>query len=226
MLVIAHRGASGTSPENTLAAFQKATELGAEMIELDVHLCKTGELVVIHDGRVNRTTNGHGFVSHKTLSQLQELDAGNGEKIPALHEVFDLIGGKTKINIELKGKHVVTETVKLIKHRIEGKTQAADDFIISSFHHNQLEEFHALIPEVPIGILYERSPAEYQKLASYLEATSINLSIKHINKKLVQDIHQSGLQVWIYTVNSVEDFEAMKAIGVDAVFTNFPERFI
>ena len=103
MLVIAHRGASGNLPENTLAAFQKAIELGAEMIELDVHLCKTRELVVIHDAHVNRTTDGHGLVSHKTLSELQKLNAGNGEKIPTLQEVFDLVNGKLKSISSLKG---------------------------------------------------------------------------------------------------------------------------
>lgn len=226
MLVIAHRGASGTQPENTLAAFKKAIKLGAEMIELDVHLCKTGELVVIHDARINRTTNGHGLISHKTLVKLQGLDAGNGEKIPTLKEVFDIAGGKTKINIELKGKGVVTETVKLIKHQIENKIQTANDFVISSFNRRQLKEFHALMPEVPIGILYEGHPVGYLKLAEELHAASINLSIKHVNEKLVGEIHQNGLHVWIYTVNHMEDFEAMKMISVDAVFTNYPELFI
>jgi len=149
MRIIAHRGASGSKPENTLIAFQKAVELGVEMMELDVHLCKTGELAVIHDARVNRTTNGQGFVSHKTLSQLRELDAGKGEKIPTLQEVFALVKGKTKIDIELKGKGVVTQTVKLIKHQIKSKNLTAGDIIISSFHHHQLKEFHALMPEVP-----------------------------------------------------------------------------
>lgn len=226
MLVIAHRGASGTQPENTLAAFERAVKVGTKMIELDIHLCKSGELVVIHDTRVNRTTNGHGLVSHKTLSQLQELDAGNDEKIPTLREVFELVDGKTKINIELKGNSVVAETVKLIKYQIRNKNQTTGDFVISSFHHDQLKEFHALMPEMPIGILYEHHPIGYQKLAAELQATSINLSIKHVNEKLVQEIHQNGLQLWVYSVNSVEDFEKMKTMGVDAVFTNFPERFI
>jgi len=226
MLVIAHRGASGTRPENTLAAFQKAIDQGAEMVELDVHICKSGELVVIHDYSLKRTTNGHGFVSRKTLSQLQELDAGGCEKIPTLKEVFDLVGGKARINIELKGNNVVTETVKLIKHQIENKKQTSGDFVISSFHHKQLKEFHALMPDIPIGILYEGRPGGYRKQAPELHASSINLSIKHVNEKLVQEIHQNGLQIWIYTVDRDGEFEKMKALGVDAVFTNFPERFI
>lgn len=226
MLIIAHRGISGTQPENTSASFRKALELGAEMIELDVHRCKTGELVVIHDYRVNRTTNGRGLVSRKTLTELQSLDAGNGEKIPTLNDVFELVGGKVKINIELKGKQTAAETATLITSAIQEKKWNTEDFVISSFHHKQLTEFHSLIPDVPVGILYERYPKGYQKLARELKASSINLSIDHVNEKLVEEIHQNGLQVWIYTINSVEEFEKMKVMGVDAVFSNFPKHFI
>lgn len=226
MLIIAHRGASGTQPENTLASFQKAITLGAEMIELDVHLCKTGELVVIHDYTVNRTTSGYGFVSNKTFSELKSLDTGNGEKIPTLNEVFELASGKAKINIELKGKNVATETATLIMSVIQEKKWKDEDFVISSFHHRQLKEFHALMPYVPIGILYEKYPAGYQKLAHELNASSINLSINHVNETLVEEIHQNGWEVWIYTINNLEEFEKMKVMGVDAIFTNFPERFI
>jgi glycerophosphoryl diester phosphodiesterase len=83
-----------------------------------------------------------------------------------------------------------------------------------------------LMPDVPIGILYERRPLGYQKLAHELNASSINLSINQVNKKLVEEIHKNGLQVWVYTINSLEEFKKMKAMGVDAIFTNFPGRFI
>src|ERR1700691_2371330 len=99
MLVIAHRGASGYEPENTLASFKKALEIGVDGIELDVHLSKDGNVMVIHDSWVNRTTNGIGRVENKTLKELQKLDAGNGEKIPTLQEVLDVINRKVLINI-------------------------------------------------------------------------------------------------------------------------------
>ncbi len=226
MLVIAHRGASGTYPENTLPSFREALVFGAPMIELDVQRCKTGELVVIHDSLVNRTTNGTGWVSRKTLSELQGLDAGNGEKIPTLLEVFNLMNGKARINIELKGRQVAAATATLIKSALRDPKWKNEDFVISSFHHHQLREFHTLMPQLPIGILYESHPAGYRNLSRELGAFSINLSIDHIHKKRLDEIHQNGLQVWVYTVNREDEYEKMKALGIDAVFTNFPERFI
>lgn len=104
MLRIAHRGASGYAPENTLAAFKKALEFDIDVIELDVHLTKDNHLVVIHDKTVNRTTDGKGKVADKTLAELQKLDAGNGEKIPTLQEVLDLVNRKALVSIEIKGK--------------------------------------------------------------------------------------------------------------------------
>ena len=104
LLKISHRGACGYEPENTLASFKKAIEINADMIELDVHVCKTGEVVVIHDEKVNRTTNGKGYVSQKNLESLKKLDAGKGKKIPTLIEVLDLVNKRVKVNIELKGK--------------------------------------------------------------------------------------------------------------------------
>ena len=94
MIIIGHRGAMGYEPENTLRSFQKALDLGVDMIEFDVHLCKSGELVVFHDEKVNRTTNGQGYIAQKSLEKLKELDAGQGEKIPTLEEVLDLVKGK------------------------------------------------------------------------------------------------------------------------------------
>jgi glycerophosphoryl diester phosphodiesterase len=118
MQIIGHRGASGYEPENTLRSFQKAIDLGVEMIELDVYTCKSGELVVMHDDKVNRTTNGNGYVFNMTLTELKTLDAGKGEKVPTLVEVFDLINKKIAINVELKGEGTAESTAELIQKYI------------------------------------------------------------------------------------------------------------
>lgn len=226
MLIIAHRGASGTLPENTLASFAKAVKLGAEMVELDVHLCATGELVVIHDASVNHTTNGRGLVSKKTLTQLQNLDAGMREKIPTLNEVLALIDRNTRVNIELKGPGVAPEVARTINRLLVSKKWTAWDFIISSFHHGQLKRFHSIIPEIQIGILYKNHPTDYLKLAGELNAFSINLPLNKVNVPLIHEVHRHKLQVWVYTVNKIQEYQKAEILGVDAIFTNFPELFL
>ena len=132
-LKIGHRGAPGYEPENTLRSFEKAISMGVDMVELDVHKCKSGELVVIHDKKVNRTTNKKGFVKNKNLQQLKTLDAGKKEKIPTLKEVLDFINKRVKINIELKGPKTTEAVLKLIEEYINKKKSKYSQFIISSF---------------------------------------------------------------------------------------------
>jgi glycerophosphoryl diester phosphodiesterase len=226
MLIIGHRGASGTAPENTLASFEKAIGLGVKMIELDVHRCATGELVVIHDEKINRTTSGKGFVSGKMLDELKKVDAGDGEKIPTLCEVLNLVNRRVKINIELKGAAVAAPTVKLLNEYKENHDWKTDDFCISSFDHQQLKQFQELDNVTNIGILYERKPHGFAEMATVLHAFSVNISIHTVNPDLVKEIHDSGLEVWVYTVNKLHDFNWLESIGVDAVFTNYPEKFL
>src|SRR3989344_4626849 len=115
VLRIAHRGASGHKPENTLAAFAKALEIGVDIIELDVRVCKTGELVVFHDMALERTTNGNGLVADTSLEELKKLDAGGGEQVPTLKEVIDLVNKRVVLNIEMKGKGVVEQLATILK---------------------------------------------------------------------------------------------------------------
>ncbi len=225
MLIIGHRGASGTAPENTLASFEKAIQTGVKMIELDVHLCATGELVVIHDEKVNRTTSGRGFVAEKTLAELKQLDAGQGEKIPTLREVLNLVNRRAKINIELKGPDVAASTAGLLNEYKKNHSWKTDDFCISSFDHQQLVQFRELDNTTRIGILYDGKPHNFVMLAKKVQAFSVNISLHTANAGLVEKIHNAGLEVWVYTINRVSDFNRLTHRGVDAVFTNFPEKF-
>ena len=226
MLIIGHRGASGTAPENTLASFEKAIRLGVKMVELDVHRCASGELVVIHDENINRTTSGKGHVSDKTLEELKQFDAGNGEKIPTLREVLNGINHHAKINIELKGADVATPTVELLDEYKKNYSWEVEDFCVSSFDHQQLRQFRKLDNITNIGILYEGKPRGFSEMATVLRAFSVNISLHTVNPDLVKEIHDSGLEVWVYTVNKLHDFNLLESIGVDAVFTNYPEKLI
>ncbi len=140
-LIIGHRGASGYEPENTLLSFKKAISLNADMIEMDIFKCKTGELVIIHDNTVDRTTNGKGYIRDLTFQELRILDAGKGEKIPTLTEVLDLVNNKIKINLELKGEETAGPVCELIRKYVEEKGWNYNDFYISSFNHRLLQEF-------------------------------------------------------------------------------------
>lgn len=224
ILKIGHRGAMGYAPENTLLSFKKALELKVDMVELDAYVCKTGELVVIHDDKVDRTTNGQGYVVEKTFAELRSLNAGQGEKIPLLTEVFDLINRKVKINIELKGPGTAKPVFELIEDYVKNKNWQYDDFLISSFNHYELKEFNELNPKVKIGALIKTIPIDFAEFAEKVNATSVNLRLDSINKEFIDDAHERGLKVFVWTVNDLDDIQKMKQLGVDGIFSNFPDR--
>ena len=223
MLIIGHRGAAGHEPENTIQSFNKAIELGAKMIEFDVQLCKSGEVVVIHDFTLERTTNGTGLVIETLLTEVKKLDAGKGQQIPTLDEVLDTIDKKTVVNIELKGKAIAQPAAKIISNFIENNNWQTYDFLILSFNHDELFAFKKLMPEIRIGVLYEDIPANFNETASALNAYSINADFNSFNKKIVTQIHSMGYKVYAYTVNTKEDRLKMKKIGLDGIFTDFPD---
>lgn len=221
---IGHRGAMGYEPENTLLSFKKALELGVDAIELDVYVCKSGELVVIHDDKVDRTTNGKGYVMEKNFDELRSLDAGKGEKIPTLSEVLDLVNKKIKVNIELKGVGTAKPVSNLIEKYIKDKGWKYDDFIVSSFNHYELKEFGELNPSVKIGALIVGIPIGFAEFAEKLNASFVNLCVEFISQEFVDDAHRRGIEVYVWTVNDADEIRRMKSLGVDGIFSNFPDR--
>ncbi|MCH7758760.1 glycerophosphodiester phosphodiesterase [Patescibacteria group bacterium] len=224
IIKIVHRGAMGYEPENTLISFKKALDLGVDMIELDVHLCQTGELVVIHDKKVNHTTNGQGQVIKKGLAELRLLDAGKGEKIPLLQEVFDLVKQRTKINIELKAKYTAKPVAQLIKKYVTEKGWTYNDFLVSSFFRPELKKLYHLNPEIKIGVLVEKFPFGFFKLAEKVKAVSIHFHKKLARPYLIKKTQQKGLKVFIYTLDNPEKIKKMKSLGIDGIFSNYPDR--
>ena len=231
MLIIGHRGAMDYEPENTLRSFQKAIDLKVDMVEFDVHLCKTGELVVIHDEKVNRTTDGQGFVAKKSLTELKELNVSplrrsfsetrKGEKIPTLEEVLDLIDRKVKINIELKGPNTAEPTIELIKKYIKKKKWTYDDFLISSFNHHELEKIYSLNQKIKIGILVNNLKEKHIILAQKLKAISINPDIKKINNEDIERVHQAGFKIFVWSFNNIKK---TNNLNFDGVFLNSPDK--
>lgn len=224
LLKIAHRGASGYEPENTIRSFEKAIALGADMIELDVYVCATGELVVMHDPTVDRTTNGHGKVEEMSLHQLAQLDAGKGEHIPTLQDVFDIVDRRCAINIELKGSGTAVPVAELIQEYVQHRGWSYADFVVSSFDHHELLAFHKKLPAVKTGALLEAIPYKYASFGQDIGAHYVVLYYESINKEFVDDAHKRGMQVLVYTVNDPRDIQTMKALGVDGIISNYPDR--
>jgi glycerophosphoryl diester phosphodiesterase len=222
IICFAHRGAGGHEPENTLLSIRKALSLGAHWIEIDVHAAE-GELVVIHDETLERTTDGRGHVAEQSLEYLRSLDAGKGERIPLLREVFDLAGRRAGINIELKGRGTAAPAVYLIDEYVNRHGWTHDRILVSSFKPRELKKVKSLQPGIRTGLIVEGLPLHCTEIAEELGAYSIHPGLKFINRRFVEDAHLRGLKVFVFTVNSAEEIERMRLLGVDGVFTDYPE---
>jgi len=221
MKIFAHRGVSGHYPENTLAAIQAALDCGAYGIEIDV-FAADGELIVIHDRQLQRTTKTKGNIEDYKLSQLLQLDAGKGQRIPTLWQVLQLINNRCVLNIELKGH----DTAPLLLHQLsQAQQQLGTDIaklLISSFHHPLLRHIKQSQAELAIGALTACIPLDYCEFATQLGAMSVHCDRAFIDDKMILDAHQRGLEVFVYTVNDQREALRLKALGVDGIFCNFP----
>jgi len=221
-ICFAHRGASGHEPENTLLAVEKAIAMGAPWIEIDVFAVE-GELVVIHDERLETTTNGSGYVTQQSLAYLRSLDAGKGQKIPLLREVFELAKGRVGVNVELKGLETAAPVVNLIDEYGAFLGMYGGRILVSSFRHRELAKVRSLNPDIPIGALGFGLPPAHARFAQDLGAVSVHTGIALVNQDFVNDAHGRGLKVFVYTVNHPDDLRRVRAMGADGVFTNYPE---
>ena len=222
LICIGHRGAMGHEPENTLLSLEKALELGAQWVEVDVY-CVDGHLIVIHDNSLERTTNGSGSLADKDIAYLRSLDAGKGQRLPLLEEVFAALKGRAGLNVELKGQDVSAAVDQCIKEQIR-QGWRYEDIIVSSFNHRQLLHLKHLNPLLRIGALIGGLPLDTSDFARRLDCYSVHADVEYVDKLFVDDAHRHGLKVFVYTVNRPEDIERMAGIGVDGVFTDYPER--
>tara|TARA_R110002096_G_scaffold150411_6_gene312354 strand:+ start:3911 stop:4582 length:672 start_codon:yes stop_codon:yes gene_type:complete len=220
MLMIGHRGAMGCAPENTLLSIHKAIELGADWVEIDVH-CVADKLLVIHDETVDRTTNGRGKLIDYSFEELRALDAGLGQRIPTLQEVLEVTVGKVGLNIELKGLGTGKVLTSLLKKTPE---TYKNKMLVSSFLMPELEQVVRLNQHVKIGVLAGNNINESIAWATKLKAFSIHLRLQKVTPKWIDRAHDLGLKVYVYTVNKVVQIRRMKELGVDGVFSDYPNR--
>ena len=224
VLKIGHRGVGGYAVGNSLESFEKALSFDIDMIELDVFICKTGEVVAMHDYRIDGTTNGTGYVCDKTFLEIKSLSLRNGQKIPTLEEVLDLVDKKVKVNIELKEGKSVEAVHNIIESYKKEKGWKDDDFLISSFDHYNLLEFSKLNPNVKIGAVIAGIPIGYAECAKKVNAYSLHASKEFINQKLVDSAHELDLKIFVYTINEPEDIDRVKSLGIDGIFSDYPDR--
>lgn len=217
-LKIAHRGASAYEPENTLRSFKVAIDMKADMIEFDVRMSKDGHLVVIHDNTVDRTTNGRGYVNELTLEELENLDAGRGEKIPTLKEVVELGVGKTKFAIELKEGGTEKKTISLIK-----EYNLLDEVFIISKSRELLKKVKILEGDIRTCLIMVLSCASIDSGRESL-ANAIAPFHFFITKRLVKRAHRSGLFLFTWIVDSKKRAQWMKDIGINGIVTNKPDN--
>ena len=224
MLKIAHRGANGYKPENTLEAFQKALDLNADGIELDIHLSIDGHLIVMHDETIDRMTNGKGFVNTLSLPELKSFLIADKYEIPTLNEVFDLIDKKCLINIELKNADTAVKVVALINDSILKKNWKYEHFIVSSFDWNALQEVHNLDSKILIGVLTETDLDSALAFAESIKAYAIHPDYNLLNEENTKQIQEKGFWVLPWTVDELEDIQKMKNYNVNGIITDFPDK--
>ncbi len=237
MINVAHRGASGHAPENTMAAFQKGFEMKADYIEIDVQMTEDGELIIIHDTTVDRTTNGTGQVSDFTLEEIRQLDAGSwfseeyaGEKIPTFEEVLDAFRGKAGILIELKAPELYPgmeeKVAEALKERNMDQTNNGK-IIIQSFNHESMKKSKELLPQIPHGVLAgvtwaDVTDEQLAEFATYADYFNPNMNI--VTEELVDRVHEVDMEIYPYTSRSQEEANRLFAMNVDGIITDYTEH--
>lgn len=224
--IIAHRGASDYEPENTLRAFQRAIDLGADMIELDVYLSADGEVVVIHDEDVSKTTDGTGRVSDLTLDELRRLDAGKGESIPTLQEVIDLVRGRCRLYVELKGATTPRPVAGLIR-----SAGLAAETIVGSFQPALIRQARALGREIPTSLLVGAEGDDPVAQALTAGATFVHLCwearshnpAEFVTAELLARIRRHRLGVILWHEERPDVIEALRGLDVDGICSNRPD---
>jgi glycerophosphoryl diester phosphodiesterase len=233
-LIFGHRGAPFSAPANTLPAFELAAQQGAHGIELDVQLSCDGHLAVIHDFAVDATTDGTGLVKDSSLAALQTLDAGGwfapefaGTRIPTLDDVFEAVGQRVFINVEIKLFRIFTNGIEQAVAECIARHNMQHRVLVSSFNPLTLRRFRRVLPEVPIGYLHARkTPAIVHLLTKGIDYEAYHPQDEFVNAALVARAHSAGQIVNAWTVNDVARGRALRDLGVDGIITDVPDQMV
>ena len=232
--IIAHRGWSARAPENTMAAFRLAMEFGVDGIELDVHLSRDGHVVICHDDRVDRTTDGSGLVAELELEQLKSLDAGSwfsreyaGERIPTLMEFFEAVSAskwRGLINVELKSGPVPYPGLEQLVADLVREFDLVDRVLVSSFNHYALVELKRVASDIKTGALYIAGLFEPWHYAQAIGCDALHPMYPGAQPPIIQGAHRAGMTVNTWTVDQPDVARLLADAGVDGIITNCPDR--
>jgi glycerophosphoryl diester phosphodiesterase len=226
---IAHRGASGHAPENTLAAFRKAVEMGVDGIEMDIRLTADDEVIVLHDASLNRTTDTTGEVSKLSLAQIRQADAGDGERVPTFAEALESIPTDVLAFVEIKAIEATAPAVRIVQ-----EMDRLDQVVIISFNADALRLLRTLDSRMPMGLLQGGAAGTYNNASSVgldllhrAQATgtsTVSVNWQLLNPETVGDIQQRGGAVWTWTINDTDDIRRVADMGVQAITSDYPDR--
>ncbi len=228
---VAHRGAAGNYPENTLLAFQKALAIGVDEIEFDLRMTLDGHLVVMHDATVDRTTDGTGAIGELTLAEIRALDAGGvfgerfrGERVPTWEEALDLVQGKVKLNVHLKEGGIPDGEYERKVAKALRAFRMVDDSILAC-NDESVGIFAEIDPRIACRIFPNgRSPEDYIQSSVEMGLRTMQPGRDMTTPEFVQKAHESGLGVHVFYADTPEDMRTYIGMGVDGVLTNYPER--
>jgi glycerophosphoryl diester phosphodiesterase len=193
-------------------------QLGVDLVEFDVQLTRDGHFVVIHDKRVDRTTNGQGYVAEMSLAELKALDAGAGETVPTLQELLKLTSGRVGLMLEIITPGIAADVVKILQTDFTGPV------VYSSFHHAEVLKVRQFLPQAETLVLLEGVPVPPTAFAKEAAATHVGLAIDSITEDFVKSLQREKLRVFAYTANDPRDIDWLKRTGVDGIVSDFPDR--
>jgi glycerophosphoryl diester phosphodiesterase len=218
-LRIGHRGACGHGPENTLASIEQAIALGCILTEVDIRRTADGALVLLHDERVDRTTDGQGLVAEMMLEDIRKLNAGGGERLPTLEDALTAASGRIGLILELKAAGLAYDACASVRAGgFEGP------IIYASFLHEELQHVRRTNPDSKTLVLFKRLPKDPCAEAVTLQATHVGLRVDTATEPLLHTLHTAQLTVFVYTVNRPADIARIKTFGVDGIISDFPDR--
>lgn len=230
MLVIAHRGASAVEPENTLRAFARSIEMGAQMIELDLHCTRDGQVVVIHDDDLSHTTNGRGRVSRLTFDEVRLTDAGKGERVPTLQETLELTRGRVQLYLEIKAPAAAAETLRIVR-----AFGCQDEVMLASFDLELMKQLGEEVSDMEIGLILGtpslnprvrwREAFPWLALRQFKYQT-LCMQVKMCTSILARNIKRQGKKLYVWTANSEADYARMIKRNVDGIVTDTPDRLL